>query len=442
MRFVALFAASAAAAVTVNVDPDVSPLPLPASKGPFSSTSLFQASVPEEFKPDAPQVLLSSLSPSFGTSSQNDMFDTSAVSPSSGSLVRGALDAWAQHQHLVLRPDEVWFEVLVQMNFYMTAHAEEVRRLFVDFDDKQEIKVLAGTWTDVIAGFSRAIAGRVKPDWLLDWIMPAFSTSNSNDEMTATVLMMGLVQHYFSFTGGIICGLPKVTLLGDQYDWHRLLAKLDRLHEFGPEAADYATQLKPIFTKFVQTFAQPDSDDVKAFWKQIVRAERTFSCGSGPIEYNVSGWVLAFMHWREDGKLRVAPTLTDYEEKQPPKDGDNVVTVDGVRYFPTSMNSFVVGYAKAPLKMQDYPEHGTDTAAYVLAGNIGINRTLADGDKYVASKPMSSWFLYVPKDANNTVKSPYGSNMELLDAVNAMKAQPECPGNSGGNTFPVIPPPS
>lgn len=430
MRIVALFAASAAAAVTVNVDPDVAPLPLPASKGPLSSTSLFQAAAPEEFKDGVPQVLLSSLSPSFGTSAQNETTDSSAIYPSSGSLIRGALDAWAQHQHLVLRPDEVWFEVLVQMNFYMTAHAEDVRHLFVDFDGKQEIKVQASSWTDVIAGFSRAIAGRVKPAWMLDWIMPGFSTSNSNDEMTATVLMMGLMQHYFSFTGGIVCGLPQVTLLGDKFDWQRLLDKLDQLPNFGAQASDYATQLKPIFSKFVQTFDEPDADDVKAFWKQIVRAERTFSCGAGPIEYNVSGWMLAFMHWREDGKLRVSQDMMDYEEKQPPKDGDNVVTVDGVRYFPTSMNSFVIGYAKAPLKMQDYPEAGKDTKAYVLAGNIGINRTLADGNKYVTTKPMSSWFLYAPQDANHTVKSPYGSNLELLDTVNAMKAQESCPGNN------------
>lgn len=437
MRIVALFAASAAAAVTVNVDPDVAPLPLPASKGPLSSTSLFQASAPEEFKDGVPQVLLSSLSPSFGASAQNETTDSSAIYPSSGSLIRGALDAWAQHQHLVLRPDEVWFEVLVQMNFYMTAHAEEVRHLFVDFDGQQEIKVQASSWANVIAGFSRAIAGRVKPPWMLDWIMPGFSTSDSNDEMTATVLMMGLLQHYFSFTGGIVCGLPQVTLLGDKFDWQRLLAKLDQLPNFGAQASDYATQLKPIFRKFVQTFDEPDADDVKAFWKQIVRAERTFSCGAGPIEYHVSGWMLAFMHWREDGKLRVSQGLTDYEEKQPPKDGDSVVTVDGVRYFPTSMNSFVIGYAKAPLKMQDYPEAGTDTKAYVLAGNIGINRTLAEGDKYVTTMPMSSWFLYAPQDANYTVKAPYGSNLELLDTVNAMKAQPSCPGNT---VFPHVSP--
>jgi hypothetical protein len=42
--------------------------------------------------------------------------------------------------------------------------------------------------------------------------MPNFSTTQPTDHLTATVLMMGLMQAYFNYEGRIICGLPSVTL--------------------------------------------------------------------------------------------------------------------------------------------------------------------------------------------------------------------------------------
>jgi hypothetical protein len=35
------------------------------------------------------------------------------------SFVRGAIDASSKHQHLALRPDDVWYTDLTQLSFYM-----------------------------------------------------------------------------------------------------------------------------------------------------------------------------------------------------------------------------------------------------------------------------------------------------------------------------------
>lgn len=85
--------------------------------------------------------------------------DTSApisngyVYPTSDGFVRGAIDAWAQHQHLVIRPDEVWFSILAQMNFYMQRNAEAVRDLFVSHVEKKEILVEGYTVQEILAKF-------------------------------------------------------------------------------------------------------------------------------------------------------------------------------------------------------------------------------------------------------------------------------------------------
>lgn len=410
----------AAASITVPVDPDVDPLPLSAAGTVTSASELLRQSCPEEFPPRtpySPELLMSSFA-DFG-SDDSDAFANGTIYMSSDSLVRGAIEAWGQHQSLILRPDEVWFEILAQLNFYMTAHAEDVRHLFVDHEGKEEIQVWRLSWRDVIAAFGGEIQKRVKTDWLLDWIMPGFSTSDDNDGLTATVLMMGLMQHYFEFSGGIICGLPEVTLLGERDDWVKLLEKLDRLKEWGEEPADYAERLRPILTRFVGTWDEPDSDATKDFWKNIVRSQRLVSCGTGPADYSISGWITGFLHWTVEGNLRIS---REAEQEFVPSDRD--VVLDGVPYFSTPLDDVPVGYAKAPLKMLDYPRQGGDSMAYLLAGNVGVRRlAVASSDTpgleqwKVTAQPMSAWFLFGPVNASVETGPWYGNGGELARAA-------------------------
>lgn len=332
---------------------------------------------------------------------------------SSDSFVRGAIVAWANHQSLVLRPDVIWFEILAQLNFYMTKNAESIRHLFVDFEGKQEITVFEFSWKDVIAAFAGEIQKRVKTDWLLGWIKPGFSTTTQNDNMTATVLMMGLMQHYFEFTGGIICGIPSVTLLGTREDWVKLYKKLDRLKEWGAEPTQYANNLKPILKRFVETWDKPNSAATKSFWEQIVRAKQRLSCG-GPRQYDMSGWITGFMHWREDGTLR-NPFGGGGEQ--------NATKLDNVTYAHVDVSKITVGYAKAPLKMLDYPRPGVNTMAYVLAGNIGIRRT--KDAKGVLAEPLNSWFLYGPVNSTFKTGPEYGNFSELESIPRALVSS--CP---------------
>ncbi|KAL6412580.1 hypothetical protein AUP68_03783 [Ilyonectria robusta] len=391
-------ASLAAADVTVQVSA-VEPLPFEMDGAATSPEDLFRRSCPEEVAEDNPHVAELLLS------SYGDAEFPGGVFPSSDGLIRGALEAWAQHRHLVLRPDEVWFEILAQLNFYMAAHADELRDLFVSHEGKREIRIGAFTWRDVVAAFGSAIQQRVKTEWLLDWIMPGFTTSTQNDEMTASVLMMGLMQYFFEFSGMVVCGIPSVTLLGEREDWAKLLAKLDRLKDWGEEPAAYAANLCPILKRFVQTWDEPESAEVAAFWEQIVRAKKGFSCGSGASEYDVSGWITGFMHWTKEGKLRLEADDTVWEDS-------TTVNLDGIVYASESLDEIRVGYAKAPLKMVDHPHSGVDTQAYLLAGNVGV-RKWADEKGDAMLQPGSAWFMYAPVDWNHTAGPSLGDWREL-----------------------------
>jgi hypothetical protein len=262
-------------------------------KTPFPAKSpaqLLDRSLEHEVQGEA-EVLISSF---------DELKETDGIDPSSGSFVRGAIEAWARHLHLVLRPEDIWFTILGQMNFYMTENAESLRHIFVGHEGRERISIFGHELYSILGRFGVAIQKCVKTPWLHDWIMPDFSTTVEKDKMTATMFMMGLMQHYFIYGMGIICGLPSVTLLGEREDWVKLLSKLDRLHEFGDEPTIFAERLKPVLSSFIQSFDTPTSCDTRDFWNKIVHAKSETACGLPP--FSISGWLMAFCFWDEKGR--------------------------------------------------------------------------------------------------------------------------------------------
>ncbi|XEV06107.1 hypothetical protein FSHL1_011394 [Fusarium sambucinum] len=406
------------ASITIPLSP-VAPLPLSHQGAATSVDDLFRRSCPEEVASSnlyKPSLLASSFS--------NDVFSTGRVFPSSGGFIRGAVEAWAQHQHLVLRPEEVWFEVLVQMNLYMSVHSEKVRSLFVEHEvGKKKIVVEGNLWDDMVVGFSDKIDKRVKTKWLKDWIMPGFSTSTPKDDVTAAVLMVGLMKQFFDFEGWLVCGIPSVTLLGTEEDWVKLEAKLDYLKEFGPDPELFAEMLRPIMKRFVSSWDEAHAEETKLFWEQIVRVKKQWSCGEGANEWDVSGWITGFDFFDRNGRRRGYDAWKDYDEDEEEKEivkeephmgifpNDWTVIMDGQQYLPLSLSDVSTSYAKAPVTMRGYPHPGVDMEAYILAGNVGVER-IEEGGK-VTAQPVSGWFAYGPVNSNHTVGPLFGDGGEL-----------------------------
>jgi len=317
------------------------------------------------------------------------------------------------------------------MNFYMLSHAEEVRSLFVDHQGQQEIRVEDFTWYDVIIRFKEEIQKRVKTEWLLDWILPNFSTTTENDIMTANILMMGLTKAYFKFVGKVICGLPSVTLLGEQKDWEKLVKKLERLPAFGKEPEEYKARLRPILTRFVKSFEEPDSKETRDFWNQIVVAGRSGGiCGEPPVY--LSGWITGFYYWNDNGGPFARVSVSGAARAS----RDKLLTLDGIRYPALEITDVPIGYGTVPFVMIDYDDVA-EFPAYLAAGLLGKQITpgppagykealqrvkgdvsLAD-DKGVHGtlKPLSGWMLYGPVDHNATVQTTRRGSWIVEDEV-------------------------
>jgi hypothetical protein len=415
-------ACTTAAMANVVILPGAVAKPFAATRAPAANAAdFFHQSIENEFFNNSAQVLMSSFDQLPKPLSAAD-----GIRPSGESFVRGAIRAWGEHLHLVIRPEEVWFAILVQMNFYMNSHAEELRSLFVSHEGQQVMYIEDITWYSVLIQFKDEIQARVKTPWLHDWIMPNFTTTTESDLMTANILMMGLTKAYFKFEGGIICGLPSVTLLGDKADWQSLLNKLDRLSEFGSEPTAYKARLKPILSRFVSSFDNPDSEEIRTFWNQIVNARSTAICGAPP--YYMSGWITGFLFWDDKGnKLR------------PDRVGDLVI--DGQQFPELDIYRLPIGYARAPFIMRDF-NNTARYEAYVLAGTLGEKITAGAPPGYAAAvkragivsaatkgstekdgtlQPMSSWVLYGPVDHNKT-NQDWRSEMELYDLVSSVRS--------------------
>ncbi|KAJ5624392.1 hypothetical protein N7510_000701 [Penicillium lagena] len=297
------------------------------------------------------------------------------ISPSPHGFVHAVWHAYSDHHNLVLRPEDVWFSILVQLSFYIHAHAEELRAHFVEHEGQKHLKVIEGGTIDSVdvgqlaVQLTGLIQQNVVDPELRDWIMPSFSTTTTTDEVVAAVIMMGTMQKYFSYEMEMTCGIPSVTLLGEKDDWEQLQSRIDKISTLGEEPTYFASLLKPVLEKFVASFDDSPSPDVVDFWNQCVHFEWM---GSGP-DY-LSGWVTAFCFWNTEGKTLYRPQ-------------GRIDTSD----IPS-------GCVSVPVQVND---NGCDLKTSMVAGMIGIgaksgaNAKVSDGELVKDSiQPFSGWWMF------------------------------------------------
>ncbi|MCJ1404574.1 hypothetical protein MMC11_007800, partial [Xylographa trunciseda] len=286
----------------------------------------------------------------FLQSSFTDLNAKTPTCPTANGFVNSAITAYNQHHHLVIRPEDVWFAILTQLSLYINKHAEELRDKFVSHEGKKELEVKrTGNRHTIDFGEMSEEMGRMIDENILDeelrtWIIPDFTTTTPQDVVVASVILMGAMQKYFNYKFRLCCGLPSVTLLGEQSDWQKLLERLEKLKTLGEETTIWYDLLKPVLTRFVLSFTAPRSADVREFWNKIAHYE---GGGSGPRYY--SGWITAFCFWNDKGKLL-------YHSSSP-----FTPPIDTVEVPP--------GYASIPVKIDD---NGHVFMSRMISGSVGI----------------------------------------------------------------------
>jgi hypothetical protein len=339
-----------------------------------SAQNLFQTSCPNEFR-QSKRVIQSSFTD----------FTNVNISPSSNGLVRAAYAAYSSHHHLSIRPEDVWFSILTQLSFHINAHAEELRSLFVAHEGQKELVVEdVGTLETVNVGrlaveLTREMDKHLSDVDLHGWIMPNFTTTTETDTMTAAIIMMGSMQKYFSYTMQLTCGLPSVTLLGEQADWVDIRRRLDKLPHFGKEPKQFGLLLSSVLDYFILTFESPDNPEVVDFWSKIAHE---YNGGSGPTY--LSGWITAFCFWDEEGTSLFREPQTKFGGYDDSESGCNL---NGTRFHRVDTDDIPQGYVSVPVLVDD---NGQKFKTRMVAGSVGIAASRS-GEKLDTTNQYNGW---------------------------------------------------
>lgn len=330
---------------------------------------------------------------------------TSTTFAAKNGLVHACLEAYNEHHNLVLRPDDVWLAILTQLSVYINARAEDLRSQLVDHTGQQELHIEVELKADLDHGamayeMTKLMSASLKDPELREWILPGFSTTEKADQAVASIVFMGTMQKYFTYSWGTRCGIPAVTLLGNEDDWIEIAERCaTRLGtgQFGPEAAAWYRVLKPVLVGLLESFIEPEGAAARKFWQTIVDEHKPN--GSGRVTY--SGWITAFCYWDEKGECL---------HKANSGWGGGSSSAGSVRL---SRSDIPVGFSKVPVTLLN---QGVKIPTEMVAGSVGIKvRKFEEGgdspissptaessgglyrqrwDGYDTLQPESGWFMY------------------------------------------------
>ena len=310
--------------------------------------------------------------------------------PYNNGFVEGIMRAFQQDLHLVLRPDDVWLAILTQFSLYVNAHADEHHSKLVNNDFAEPLVVENWAETEPFWKFANKFIPPMKQKMaslkVYDWLVPRFSTTNQQDEVIFTMVMMATIRPYTSFEMQSGCGFPSVTLLGKVSDWTMILTSLDKFSEYGEEPTAWSNLLKLVLKRMIATFDSPQSQELKTFWMRVCQ----YSTAASPNPNTFNGWLTAFMYWGKDGERTNTADIG--------ADGANAFELEDVR-FPIIVKDerlFQTGIVELPVTIKDLSRN-TVQEVDVVAGTVGMwvkHENL--GDKYGTGstvQPCSACFM-------------------------------------------------
>ncbi|KAI5863207.1 hypothetical protein GGS23DRAFT_58607 [Durotheca rogersii] len=296
-------------------------------------------------------------------------------------FVHACIDAYNEHHCLVIRPEDVWLAILTQLSAYVNAHSEELRKRLCVHDGQQplhiEVELDGADHGKIALDMTKLMQGHIRDEGLQRWVLPAFTTTTKVDQAVASIVFMGTMQKYFTYSWGTRCGIPAATLLGEESDWTEIRARAERLEAFGAEPARWLRVLRPVLDGFIASFRDPGSERARRFWRGV--CDEHVPNGSGATTY--SGWVTAFCFWDEGGRCLHGP---------------------GPEAPRLARSQLPSGFAKVPVTLV---RDGVETTTEMVAGSVAIHAfRAADADLRAAAARDGR--LPMPRDVGNDTIQP------------------------------------
>ena len=273
-------------------------------------------------------------------------------------FVGAVYDAYCNHHHLVFRPDDVWVAILTQFSLYINKYSEQLRDKLVFHEGKKNICIESlssfNNFTDygyVVDKLTDKCLDFLKDDKIKEWILPDFTTTTKIDKDVCSVIMMSCLEKYFTFEMRFMCGIPKVTLLGETEDWVKLLEKLKKLPLYDTPTR-LLTKWSFFLHRILKEFIDSSSGNINpTFWDTICDI---IPYGSGSNK--ITGWISSFCVFDKEGNYRGYLEGKMFEDMK--------------KYIWPSIDTgnIPVGFSSVPFHIND---NGHKINTTFIAGHIG-----------------------------------------------------------------------
>ena len=195
---------------------------------------------------------------------------------------------FGHHNSIVLAPQHFWYTGLCEIAQTVVKDPETHRKLFTrDPEGKIDIIVLCANESEPIRmdAIYQEMIGLVPIDPTL--FLPTFSTETEMSRMASLAAFLETCSPYYNYMM-ILCGHPRVRLLGTTEDWEAIVSRLDQLErEFAdcpnsPIPKWISGSILPAATKLREALDGKNED----WFREIFTEQR---CGSGG-QKTVDGW--------------------------------------------------------------------------------------------------------------------------------------------------------
>uniref|UniRef100_A0A914VEA9 Uncharacterized protein n=1 Tax=Plectus sambesii TaxID=2011161 RepID=A0A914VEA9_9BILA len=292
--------------------------------------------------------------------------------------------AYNKHLPLTLTPDDFWLLVSLGISQFLGQpdNAEKYRRTFVNHEGKMELVVdgvplgvrpKSEANKDGWPKFVNAIVELIKQNTngnTTEMMTANFTTTGLVESTVFQISLMEAMKNYFEYKVVLLCGIPQITLEGEEADYKSIITRIDSLIALLPDFEWYLKRVKGHMQKVLASHqGQPDND----WWRRMVRSVPE---GSGGDSANV-GWVSDFFPfvYDADGSVRQNDRNdADFDDFKSP-----VVT-----FTPVQMLDGLYTMKKYDMKL--------------VGGFVGTAATeTADGQLGV--RPAIGWFTYYWKES-------------------------------------------
>jgi hypothetical protein len=264
--------------------------------------------------------------------------------------------AYSYHKNVLVRPDDIWFHILEQLQIIINDYPEQMRKYFVEHEGKEIIAIEiedesmfnGSNIEKFILQFNKIIETKVKSNFI-QTVNQNFSTTTAFDKTLYNITAMVSMKKYFDYNIEVSCGIKKIYLGGELEDWEKILLELHNLKtNFGPYFKKYISKVIPIINEFVNAYK--GSPNI-GFFNRVIRQDAQmagemikdgYTIGGinfEPIRKYVDGWIKD-LYWF-DSDSDVLPTHFEKRELS----CDVTISNNGIKTIKQIVTTNTVGIA-------------------------------------------------------------------------------------------------